>query len=337
MLPWLLCALLGGLVLALLGKVRTLTRSMEEICDQMEDRLEGDTNNLLTLSTRDPHARRLAARLNAQLRLLRQQRRQYLNGDRELKEAVTNISHDLRTPLTAICGYLDLLDRQAHAPAVARYLDQIQNRVEAMKALTEELFRYSVLASKETWEYTDVLLNQVLEESLLAHYGAHPAGDHPTAGPDRGSRPPPAGPEGGEPGVLQPPEQRPEIQSGGPAGHPHRGGGGYLLQQGPRPHPGDGGPSVRPFLHRGDRPQCHWVGALHRQAPHRGHGWDHPGGVPRGDPYPSPAFSRINGKFCPIDYPTAGIYGIMVLSSERWRQCPCLPFPTLSTTTISVP
>ena len=39
----------------------------------MEDRLEGDTNNLLTLSTRDPHARRLAARLNAQLRLLRQQ------------------------------------------------------------------------------------------------------------------------------------------------------------------------------------------------------------------------------------------------------------------------
>ena len=41
MLPWLLCALLGVLVLALLGKVRTLTRSMEEICDQMEDRLEG--------------------------------------------------------------------------------------------------------------------------------------------------------------------------------------------------------------------------------------------------------------------------------------------------------
>ena len=85
---------------------------------------------------------------------------------------MTNLSHDLRTPLTAICGYLDLLDRQAHAPAVARYLDQIQNRVEAMKALTEELFRYSVLASKEAWEYTDVLLNQVLEESLLAHYGA---------------------------------------------------------------------------------------------------------------------------------------------------------------------
>ena len=41
MLPWLLCALLGVLVLALLGKVRTLTRSMEEICDQMEDKENG--------------------------------------------------------------------------------------------------------------------------------------------------------------------------------------------------------------------------------------------------------------------------------------------------------
>lgn len=40
------------------------------------------------------------------------QRQQYLNGDRELKEAVTNISHDLRTPLTAICGYLELLERE---------------------------------------------------------------------------------------------------------------------------------------------------------------------------------------------------------------------------------
>lgn len=172
MLPWLLCALLGVLILVLLGKVRALTRAMEEICDQLADRLAGDTNNLLTLSTRDPHARRLAARLNVQLRLLRQQRRRYLNGDRELKEAVTNLSHDLRTPLTALCGYLDLLDRQKTSPAVARYLEQIRSRAEAMKALTEELFRYSLLAARESWDWEDVTLNQVLEESLLAHYGA---------------------------------------------------------------------------------------------------------------------------------------------------------------------
>ena len=61
-----------------------------------------DTNTLIDISARDPYMRKLAADINVQLRLLRQQRHKYLTGDRELKEAVTNISHDLRTPLTAI-------------------------------------------------------------------------------------------------------------------------------------------------------------------------------------------------------------------------------------------
>lgn len=40
------------------------------------------------------------------------------SGDRELKEAVTNISHDLRTPLTAIIGYLELLEEEEKSEAV---------------------------------------------------------------------------------------------------------------------------------------------------------------------------------------------------------------------------
>ncbi|RAZ94974.1 sensor histidine kinase, partial [Klebsiella oxytoca] len=82
--------------------------------------------NPIFLPTRDPCARRLAARLNVQLKELRRQRQRYENGDRELKEAVTNISHDLRTPLTAIQGYLDLLEREeALSPNARRYLDSI--------------------------------------------------------------------------------------------------------------------------------------------------------------------------------------------------------------------
>ena len=51
-----------------------------------------------------------AKRLNTELRKLRKERHRFQQGDLELKNAVTNISHDLRTPLTAISGYLDLLD-----------------------------------------------------------------------------------------------------------------------------------------------------------------------------------------------------------------------------------
>ena len=170
----LLLAIIGILILiifVLLAKVYFLRKSAQELAEAFCDRLAADTNTLIDISTRDPYMRKLAADINVQLRLLRQQRHKYLTGDRELKEAVTNISHDLRTPLTAICGYLDLLEREEKSEDTARYLSLIENRVEAMKQLTEELFRYSVILSTGELVLETVCVNGVLEESIAAFYG----------------------------------------------------------------------------------------------------------------------------------------------------------------------
>ena len=67
---------------------------------------------LISISSGDREMRALAVRINRQLQALREERLKLRHGDMELKAAVTNISHDLRTPLTAICGYLDLLERE---------------------------------------------------------------------------------------------------------------------------------------------------------------------------------------------------------------------------------
>ena len=173
MLPWLICAALSVLALVLSVRLRLLQKSLDGITDQLGDRLASDTNNPIFLPTRDPHARRLAAALNVQLKELRRQRQRYENGDRELKEAVTNVSHDLRTPLTAICGYLELLERGDKTPAQARYLDLISGRAEAMRRLTEELLRYSVAASlEEELSLEPVDLNGAVEEAVASLYGA---------------------------------------------------------------------------------------------------------------------------------------------------------------------
>ncbi len=153
-------------------KTRLLRRAFDEIAEGLEERLDEDTNTLLSLSTRDPHARRLASALNRQLRLLRAQRRRYQNGDRELKEAVTGLSHDLRTPLTAIRGYLDLLGREELSPAARRYLELIAGRAEAMTRLTEELFRYSVLQSSEGLSPEPTDLRAPVEEAVAGLYAA---------------------------------------------------------------------------------------------------------------------------------------------------------------------
>lgn len=116
---------------------------------------------------------RLANDINAQLRELRKQRLRFVQGDIELKNAVTNISHDLRTPLTAISGYLDLLDHVEKNETAERYLEIIKKRTEVLKQLTEELFRYSVVTSPEYSSTTElVAVNGVLEESILGFYAA---------------------------------------------------------------------------------------------------------------------------------------------------------------------
>ena len=170
MLPWLLCLVLLVIVLALLVKVRLLQKSMDEIARELGERLSTDTNVLLSVSSRDKRAMKLADDLNRHLKLLREQRHRFQSGDRELKEAVTNISHDLRTPLTAICGYLDLLEREGQSPETERYLALIANRAEAMKQLTEELFRYSVILSAGEVVLAAVDMVSVLEESIAGFY-----------------------------------------------------------------------------------------------------------------------------------------------------------------------
>ena len=80
------------------------------------------------------------------------------------------ISHDLRTPLTAINGYLDLLEREEKSENVQRYLSQIKNRTEVLKNLTEELFRYSVVTSSQDLKLEHMDVVRALEESLLSFY-----------------------------------------------------------------------------------------------------------------------------------------------------------------------
>ena len=173
LLPWILCGILAIAVFVMAIKIILLRKSINEICTGFQNSLYEDTNVLISVSSGDKAVKRLAKAINLQLSELRKIKRLYDNGDRELKNAVTNISHDLRTPLTAICGYLELLNDENKSAEVARYLGYIGERAEALKALTEELFRYSVIVStKEELQYENVCVNSVLENSVASFYYA---------------------------------------------------------------------------------------------------------------------------------------------------------------------
>ncbi len=170
---WLCCliSILIIIIAILVIKIHLLRKSADEISDAFSDRVASDTNILIDLSSRDRHMQNLADNMNRELKKLQSDRHRYQQGDTELKNAVTNISHDLRTPLTAICGYLDMLDKEDQNENTRRYLKIIRGRTEIMKQLTEELFRYSVFTSVSNGTPSEpVILNSILEESISALY-----------------------------------------------------------------------------------------------------------------------------------------------------------------------
>ena len=117
---WALVGIMAMIIIALFMKIYILQKAAKEIANAFADRLMTDTNTLIDISCNDRYMRKLANAINTELRKLCIERHRFQQGDMELKNAVTNISHDLRTPLTAICGYLELLEREEKSDAVDR-------------------------------------------------------------------------------------------------------------------------------------------------------------------------------------------------------------------------
>lgn len=159
------------IIFALLLKIFYMRKAIREIKRGFSEKLYTDTNTPIMLSSHDKLVSSLANDINVELKELQKQKHRYIQGDKELKNAITNISHDLRTPLTTICGYLSLLDKEEKSEHIARQLSIIKNRTFALKQLVEELFRYTtIISDTENSVYTEAVINNVLEDCISSYY-----------------------------------------------------------------------------------------------------------------------------------------------------------------------
>lgn len=159
------------IIFALLLKIFYMRKAIREIKRGFSEKLYTDTNTPIMLSSHNKLVSSLANDINVELKELQKQKHRYIQGDKELKNAITNISHDLRTPLTTICGYLSLLDKEEKSEHIARQLSIIKNRTFALKQLVEELFRYTtIISDTENSVYTETVINNVLEDCISSYY-----------------------------------------------------------------------------------------------------------------------------------------------------------------------
>lgn len=171
--------------MALIIKIYLNNKDIKKIGENLEEILTNDTNNLITLSTSNKQIKKVAGKLNTELKKLRKVKIQYENGSEELKRTITNISHDMRTPLTAISGYIELMENNIEVEEVnnskskiirreenkQKYLKIIKRKTSELIELTEQLFKFSTTMDT-LWKIDkeNCCINEMLEEILAEYY-----------------------------------------------------------------------------------------------------------------------------------------------------------------------
>ena len=145
--------------------VRSIKASLQKIKSM-------DTNMRLTTSTFDKDVTNLACEMNDILHKQKELRLESERMNREFRQGITNISHDLRTPLTSASGYIGLIksDKVSEAQKLA-YLEIVENRLISLASLMSELFEYTqIVEGKMALELESVDVCSLVQEELVSFY-----------------------------------------------------------------------------------------------------------------------------------------------------------------------
>lgn len=141
--------ILGILVLCLLAWLFLYKREIGLMRDQLRELQGQSSNQLLSQDLYSPELNQLVASINDSLMQERDLRLQLEKKEKLQQEFLTNISHDIRTPLTSLDGYIQLLSQAEGEAEAKRYLAVVENRLDKLGQLLDQMFLYMKLADED--------------------------------------------------------------------------------------------------------------------------------------------------------------------------------------------
>nr|WP_269847250.1 HAMP domain-containing sensor histidine kinase [Paenibacillus sonchi] len=126
-----------------------LQRQLRNINRQLDRRLSEGTRQPVSLALINRELNQLTANINKCLKAEENLRLEGIREEKRFKELIANISHDLRTPLTAIRGYQQLMNKTELSDDQRHKLRAAQKRADELGVLIEHFFEYSYLVSAE--------------------------------------------------------------------------------------------------------------------------------------------------------------------------------------------
>ena len=173
MVALLLLLILCALVIAALALVLYLKRRETELLTAELRRIRTDhLCSLLTVMIPSPESEQLVEEINQTLLAKRDAIAEYRRADLELRHAIENISHDLRTPLTSILGYVQLIESEETSEEdKRRYLQIVEQRCRVLQRLITSFYDLSRLQAGEyRLEMEKLNLSELLCELVAAFY-----------------------------------------------------------------------------------------------------------------------------------------------------------------------
>jgi signal transduction histidine kinase len=165
-------ALLLVLVLILLLRLALIKKELRSLSNQMERFHQGLTGKKIDIALLDKDLEDLAGNINQLIDLTVQSNRDRIRNDRELRQAIANMSHDLRTPLTAIRGYIQLLEADsASIEKQQEYISIAHTTTKRLHSLLDDFFELSTVQSIDYHLKLEPLqLNSLLWEVMTSFY-----------------------------------------------------------------------------------------------------------------------------------------------------------------------
>ena len=146
-------------------------RQVKDICRQLAFLIGNDTNMLITTDMRAGGLGRLAEELNELLLMRRREKGRYQEKEKMISDIYTSLSHDIRTPLTSLDGYFQLLETSNDPQEQERYISVIEERIGSLKDMLEELFLFTKLKNDSYHiELSRCCMNQLLKGTVFSYY-----------------------------------------------------------------------------------------------------------------------------------------------------------------------
>ena len=168
---YIIIGILAGIIILQSIIMWKYQRQVKDICRKLAFLMKHDSNMLIHREFDLGGIGMLSDRLNDLLELRRKEKQYYQEKETLIADTYTNLSHDIRTPLTSLDGYFQLMEACENVEEQRRYLNIIHERIHSLNEMLEELFMFTKLKNESyRLELTSCCINRILKETVFSYY-----------------------------------------------------------------------------------------------------------------------------------------------------------------------